>query len=59
LTHVASRQTLAAGALRNTPAELAAWLRDPEQFKPGSHMPNLQLKPDNIRLLTAYLETLR
>jgi cytochrome c oxidase subunit II len=59
LTHVASRQTLAAGRLENTPENLAAWLQNPEKFKPGSHMPNLQLQPDEVRALTAYLETLR
>jgi cytochrome c oxidase subunit 2 len=59
LTHVASRQTLGAGALNNTPDDLAKWLQNPEQFKPGSHMPNLQLKPDQIHFLTAYLETLQ
>lgn len=59
LTHVASRQTLAAGRLENTPGNLFAWLQNPEEFKPGSHMPNLQLQPDELRALTAYLETLR
>lgn len=59
LTHVASRETLAAGALQNKPENLAAWLRNPDQFKPGSHMPNLQLKEDQTREITAYLETLR
>lgn len=59
LTHLGSRQTLAAGVLENTPENLAAWLHDPDQFKPASHMPNLQLQPDQIRALTAYLETLR
>jgi cytochrome c oxidase subunit 2 len=59
LTHLASRQTLAAGALDNTANNLSGWLHDPGQFKPESHMPNLQLKPDDIGALTAYLETLR
>lgn len=59
LTHVASRQTLAAGALENTPKNLAAWLHDPDQFKPGSYMPNLQLQDSQVQALAAYLETLR
>jgi cytochrome c oxidase subunit II len=59
LTHVASRQTLAAGAVENTPANLAAWLHDPDDFKPGSHMPNLHLSPKDLTALVAYLETLK
>ena len=57
LTHVASRRTLAAGALDNTPQNLAAWLHDPNNFKPGSNMPDFKLKDDELRALVAYLET--
>jgi cytochrome c oxidase subunit 2 len=57
LTHVASRRTLAAGALENTPGNLAAWLHDPDDFKPGSNMPNFKLSDDEVRALVAYLET--
>jgi cytochrome c oxidase subunit 2 len=59
LTHVASRQTLAAGRLRNTPDQLSAWLRNPDEFKPGSHMPNLHLTDEQRDDLVAYLETLK
>jgi len=57
LTHVASRRTLAAGALENTPENLAAWLHDPDDFKPGSNMPNFKLSPGDVRALVAFLET--
>ena len=57
LTHVASRRTLAAGALENTPENLKAWLHDPDDFKPGSNMPNFKLSDDEVRALVAYLET--
>jgi len=57
LTHVASRRTLAAGALENTPENLAAWLRDPDDFKPGSNMPNFKLSDGDVRALVAFLET--
>jgi len=59
LTHVASRQMLAAERVDNTPATLAQWLAGPQALKPGSLMPNLQLTPDEVQLLVAYLETLR
>jgi cytochrome c oxidase subunit II len=57
LTHVASRRTLAAGALENTPENLAAWLHDPDDFKPGSNMPNFKLSDGDVRALVAFLET--
>jgi cytochrome c oxidase subunit 2 len=57
LTHVATRRTLAAGALVNTPENLAAWLHDPDDFKPGSNMPNFKLSDGDVRALVAFLET--
>jgi cytochrome c oxidase subunit 2 len=59
LTHLAERTTLGAGVIDNTPAELARWLKDPQQIKAGSHMPNLQLSDGQVNDLVAYLETLR
>ena len=59
LTHIASRPTLAAGALPNNARNLDAWLADPQAHKPGTNMPNPQL-PANVRAdLVAYLEGLR
>lgn len=59
LTHVASRATLAAGALENTPDGLKQWLSDPQLIKPGCNMPNMRLSPNEIDELTAYLESLK
>lgn len=59
LSHVASRATLAAGLLENTPENLAKWLADPHALKPGTLMPNLRLTHDEVQQLTAYLETLQ
>ena len=59
LTHVASRTTIAAGALPNTPEGLARWLRDPLAEKPGSKMPRIDLSEDEIAALVAYLQSLR
>ncbi|MGC1107487.1 MAG: cytochrome c oxidase subunit II [Candidatus Acidiferrales bacterium] len=59
LTHMAERQTLAAGRLENTPANLEQWLSNPQAIKPGIHMPNFEMTPDQVRDLTAYLETLK
>lgn len=59
LTHLASRQTLAAGVLENNAANLTAWLTDPQAVKPGNHMPRFGLGSDDVQALVAYLETLQ
>jgi cytochrome c oxidase subunit II len=59
LTHVASRQTLAAGTLANTPDQLAAWIRDPQKHKPGTNMPAVPLSQDDLDALVAYLGSLK
>jgi cytochrome c oxidase subunit 2 len=59
LTHLMSRDTIAAGATPNTPQNLRLWIRDPEAIKPGSLMPAMELNDQDLDALTAYLETLR
>jgi cytochrome c oxidase subunit II len=59
LTHLASRQTIAALELPNTPAFLRAWIRDPGHFKPGTRMPKLPLTTGQTDRLARYLESLR
>ncbi len=59
LTHFGSRQYIAGGVSLNTPANLAAWLHDPQAVKDGSDMPNLHLTTDQINELVAYLESLK
>jgi cytochrome c oxidase subunit 2 len=59
LTHLMSRDTIAAGAAPNTPENLRLWIRNPEIIKPGSLMPAMELNDHDLDALTAYLETLR
>jgi cytochrome c oxidase subunit 2 len=59
LTHLAGRRQLAAGLLDNTPQNLARWLRNPQQIKPGCQMPNFNLNDDQVNELVAYLEGLQ
>jgi cytochrome c oxidase subunit 2 len=59
LTHVASRPTLAAGALPNDRAHLLAWLADPQANKPGTKMPDPRLTPAEVTDVAEYLEGLR
>jgi len=59
LTHLMSRDTIAAGAAFNTPDNLRRWIESPDSIKPGSLMPAMGLTPHEIEALVAYLETLR
>jgi cytochrome c oxidase subunit 2 len=59
LTHLMSRDTIAAGAAKNTPENLKQWIQNPDSIKPGSLMPAMQLNDQDLGALTAYLETLR
>jgi cytochrome c oxidase subunit 2 len=59
LTHLASRQTIAAGMFPNNRGHLAGWIGDPQALKPGVNMPANPLPPDDLQALLAYLETLR
>jgi cytochrome c oxidase subunit II len=59
LTHVGSRHTLAAGALENTPTEMASWIANPQSTKPGVNMPAHPLPAADLQALVAYLGTLK
>jgi cytochrome c oxidase subunit II len=59
LTHVASRPEIGAGALANTPANLARWITAAPQVKEGARMPAIPLDGAQLRSVIAYLETLR
>ena len=59
LTHLASRRTIAAGTLPNTPVNLAGWILDPQAIKPAAKMPSTALTGPDLRALIAYLGTLR
>ena len=48
-----------AGKVPNTPQNTISWLQNPQASDPASAMPNLGLKPDEARDITAYLFTLR
>ena len=58
LTHLMSRDTIAAGAATNTPANLRLWIQNPDAIKPGSLMPAMNLSDQDFDRVTAYLLTL-
>jgi cytochrome c oxidase subunit II len=59
LSHLASRATLASGAMDNNPANLHQWIKSPDMFKRGALMPAMQLTDEQLDQVTAYLETLK
>lgn len=58
LTHLMSRDTIAAGAALNTPDNLTRWITDPAIFKSGALMPPMHLTELQYKQITAYLITL-
>jgi cytochrome c oxidase subunit 2 len=55
----ASRSTIAAGTVPNTPGYLAGWISDPQHVKPGNRMPPTGLTGEDLQAVLAYLETLK
>jgi cytochrome c oxidase subunit 2 len=58
LTHVASRDTIASGPVKNTAENLRQWIADPNSMKPGVLMPSMHLNDHDLDAITAYLTTL-
>ena len=58
LTHLMSRETIAAGVVRNAAADLRRWVQNPAAIKPGSLMPSMNLTDKELDEVTAYLLTL-
>jgi len=59
LSHLMSRDTIAAGAAPNTAENLRRWIQNPDAIKPGSRMPAMELSDRELDAVTAYLTTLR
>jgi cytochrome c len=57
LNHMGKRVYIA-GLLRNTPANMIRWLRDPQGVVPCNAMPDMGLSEDQARDIAAYLSTL-
>jgi len=58
LTHLQTRLTIAGATLTNNRGNLAGWVVGAQHVKPGSLMPELDLPPEDLQALLAYLETL-
>lgn len=55
LTHLAARETLAAGVMDNTADNLSRLILDPQSVKPGMIMPPTELTERQAEALVAYL----
>jgi cytochrome c1 len=58
LDHIGT-QTILAGTLPNTPANMLTWIKTPQAVRPGDIMPNMGLNDHDARDIAAYLYTLR
>ena len=59
LTHLMSRETIAAGAAMNTLDHLKIWIKDPSLIKPGALMPAMNLNDHDLDDVAGYLASLR
>lgn len=59
LTHFGSRGTIAGAILDNNSTNLARWIKNPVEVKPGANMPTLGLSGQELNDLVAYLESLK
>jgi cytochrome c oxidase subunit 2 len=59
LTHLASRNTIAAATNQNDHDHLAHWIADSQQIKPGNRMPAHSLTPADLESLVNYLQSLK
>jgi cytochrome c oxidase subunit 2 len=55
LTHFGGRRTIGAGALPNTEENLAAWILDAQQAKPGNEMPPSPVTEGELGSIVDYL----
>lgn len=59
LTHLGSRHSLAAAALPNSKAAIAAWIFENQHIKPENLMPEYRIfEPEELNAVAAYLESL-
>ncbi len=58
LTHLAARDTIAAGTIPNARGYLGGWVLDPQGIKPGSKMPSIPMDGREFRALLDFLESL-
>jgi cytochrome c2 len=58
LTHIASQEQIA-DSIPYSPENLREWLLHPHELKPGTQMPDMNLTPEDLDAVVAYLDTLK
>jgi cytochrome c oxidase subunit II len=58
LSHLMSRETIAAGIAPNTAQNLRTWIQNPDTLKPGARMPAMGLSDQELDEVTAYMMAL-
>jgi cytochrome c oxidase subunit 2 len=59
LSHVASREEILTGILKNNEGNLYRWIDHPQQIKPGAYMPDFILDRDSVIAIAHYLSGLK
>jgi cytochrome c oxidase subunit 2 len=59
LTHLAQRHELLTGLMANDSAGLFKWVDQPQEVKPGAHMPDFKFKKDTVNAIVHYLLQLK
>lgn len=59
LTHIGSRNTIAAATLANTREHLYQWVKDSQSVKPGNRMPQHNFAEGDFQALLDYLQSLK
>lgn len=59
LAGIASRPTISAGTVKNTPENLLQFVQNPSSLNPSSAMPPSGVTPEDAKDIAAYLMTLK
>jgi cytochrome c oxidase subunit 2 len=59
LTHLFSRNKMLGGLMEVNEANLHAWIKNPQEIKPGSYMPKFLFAKDSLDALVHYLSLLK
>lgn len=59
LTHLMNRKTILSGMELNNKDNLEAWISNPQNIKPGAHMPEFIFQKDSINAIVDYLTELK
>lgn len=58
LTHIGSRDTIAAGIMPRNVGSIAAWITEAQHLKPQNKMPSFRMNSDDLLALATYLAEL-